>query len=178
MYCPQCAAQLVDSDKFCRACGVDLKAAAMALAKQPLSSKSGKKKTGEPKKEKTWMEMRSQGVRKTVEGATMIGSSLLICLGIILLSDNSSRMAMMGFWAVFFGWLAYWGIFSLASGLGAMMQAATMSPKAPQPGPAPLPLTVPDTDPLDNVGGPASLSVTENTTRSLEPAPKEYVAKE
>jgi zinc ribbon protein len=183
MYCPQCAAQLVDSDKFCRACGADLKATALALAQQPLSSKAGRKKNKEPKKEKTWMEKRSQGMRDAVVGATMVGGSLLIGLVINILNGPAGPDSVPGMavWAVFFGWMACWGVFSLASGLGAIAQAATMGPKAAQPEPPEFdaaPLTVPDTDPLDNAGVKPLLSVAENTTRSLEPAHKEYVAKE
>lgn len=78
MYCPQCAAQLVDNDKFCRACGADLKAVAVALVGQQLASNAGKIKIKAPKKEKTWMEKRSQGMRKTAEGATMDCTSSVI----------------------------------------------------------------------------------------------------
>src|SRR5262245_57553743 len=73
MYCPQCSVQLVDGDKFCRACGADLKTVALALAGQQLPSKAGKNKTRAPKKEKTWMEKRGEGVLKAVEGATLLG---------------------------------------------------------------------------------------------------------
>ena len=178
MYCPQCAAQLVDSDKFCRACGADLKSVAIALAKQPLSSKGGKNKSNAPEKELSWTEKRGQGVRKAAEGATLIGASLLICLGINLLSNHPDRIALMGIWAIFFGWIAFVGALTLASGIGAIAQAASMRAKAPQSQPIDDPETVPDTDPLINPSLYPSLSVTENTTRSIEPAPKEYAAKE
>lgn len=174
MYCPKCAAQLVDSDKFCRACGADLKSVALALAKQSLS-KANKNKTRTLKKEKTWMEKRSQGLRKTAEGATMIGASLLIGLVINLVSSHPDRV---GIWAAFFGWIACWGVFSLASGIGAIAQGAGMRAEAQRTEPAHAPVIVPDTDPLDNSSLPPMLSVSENTTRSLEPSPREYVAKE
>ena len=175
MYCPQCAAQLADSDKFCRACGADLKAAALALAKQPLSSKSGKNKAGVPKKEKTELEKRGQGMRKAAEGATMLVGSLLIGLLIQLLFNHQDPL---GIWVVFFGWMAGLGVFRLASGLGAIMQASAVGSTAGEPQSVDNPVTVPDTDPLDNPGLQPLLSVTENTTRSLEPAPQEYIAKE
>ncbi|HEU0185388.1 MAG TPA: zinc ribbon domain-containing protein [Blastocatellia bacterium] len=175
MYCPQCAAQLADSDKFCRACGADLKAAALALAKQPLSSKVGKNKTKAPKKEKTPMEKRSEGVRDAVEGATMIGAALLVGAVFFLLGEHPARMII---WAGIFGWIAIWGIFSLASGLGAIMEIASMGSRAMASQPVDNPGTVPDTDPLDNSGISPLLNVTENTTRSLEPAPREYATKE
>ncbi|HEX5084072.1 MAG TPA: zinc ribbon domain-containing protein [Blastocatellia bacterium] len=178
MYCPQCAAQLVDSDKFCRACGADLKAAALALAQQPLPSKSGKNKAGAPKKEKAELEKQGQGLRKAAEGATMLAGSLLIGLLIRLLFNHQDPL---GIWVVFFGWMAAMGVFRLASGLGAIMQASSVGAVGStdeEPQPVDNPVTVPDTDPLDNPGLQPLLSVTENTTRSLEPAHKEYVAKE
>lgn len=164
MYCPQCAAQLVDNDKFCRACGADLKALALALADNQLPSKTGKKKTKAPKKEKTWMEKRSQGVRNAVEGATMIGATLLAGVAFFLLGNNPNRMAI---WAGIFGWMACWGVISLASGLGAIMEAASMGAKATQPQPAADPGTVPDTDPLESTMLFPPPSVTEYTTESL-----------
>ena len=178
MYCPQCAAQLVDSDKFCRACGADLKAAALTLAKQPLSPKSGRNKIVAPDKEKTWMEKRGQGIRKTVEGATMLMGSLLIGLLIPLIFHHQDPL---GIWVVFFGWMACMGVFRLASGLGAVMQASSMGSmgaKAAAPQPVDEPLRVPDTDPLADPSQYHSFSAKENTTRSLEPAPKELVTKE
>jgi len=167
MYCPRCASQSVDDAKFCRSCGANLEAVALALADQQIPSKAGKKKNKEPKKEKTSMEKRSQGLRKVVEGTTMLGVSLLIGLGINLLNVHPDRMAVMGFWVVFFGWLAYWGVFSLASGLGAIVQAATMGPPAPQSQPDDNPGTVPDTDSLSSPALFPPPSVTEYTTESL-----------
>ena len=178
MYCPRCAAQLVDSDKFCRACGADLKTVALALAKQSLSSKAGKNKIKAMEKEETWLEKRSQGVRKAAEGATMLVGSLLIGLIINLLTHHPDPAIPIGIWAIFFGWLACRGVFELASGLGSIMQAAVMGTKAIEAQPVDDPGTVPDTDPLDIPGLSPSLSVIESTTRSLEPAPKEYLAKE
>jgi zinc ribbon protein len=178
MYCPRCAAQSLDDAKFCRSCGADLKAVALALAGQNLPAKGGKDKAKRSKAEKSPEERRSKGARDAVEGATLIGGSLLICLAIHLLSDYPDRMALMGLWAVFFGWMACWGVFAIASGLGAIMQAASMGSKAALPQPADSPVKVPDTDPLADPAPSPLLSVTENTTRSLEPAPKEYAAKE
>src|SRR5262249_2326572 len=124
MYCPQCAAQLVDSDKFCRACGADLKAAAIALAKQPLSSKAGSNKTKEPEKEKTWTEKRGEGMRKAAEGTTILVGSLLIGLLIRLLFNHQNDP--LETWLIFIGLMAVIGVFRLASGLGAILQTASM----------------------------------------------------
>ena len=174
MYCPRCAAKCTDDTKFCRACGADLKVVALALAEQQLPSKDGKSAPPAPGREKTWIEKRGEGARKAVEGAIMLVGSLLICLAIHF-SNNHDPL---GIWVVFFGWMACWGVFRLASGLGAVMQAASMGSRAVAPQLADDPGTVPDTDPLDNPGLSPPLSVTENTTRSIKPVPKEYAAKE
>jgi zinc-ribbon domain len=174
MYCPRCAAQSLDDAKFCRSCGADLKVVALALAEQQLPSKAGENETKAPEKEQTWTEKRSQGVRKAAEGATMLVGSLLICLAIHF-SNNHDPL---GIWVVFFGWMACWGVFAIASGLGAIMQAASMGSKAALPKPADEPVKVPDTDPLADPSPSPLLSVTEDTTRSLEPTPKEYATKE
>lgn len=178
MYCPRCAAQSIDDAKFCRSCGADLKTVALALAGQNLPAKGGKNKDKSPKAEKSPEEKRSKGVRDAIEGTILICGSLLICLAINLLSNHPDRIALMGLWAVFFGWMACWGVFAIASGLGAVMQAASMGSKAALPQPADEPVKVPDTDPLAGPAPSPLLSVTENTTRSLDPAPKEYAAKE
>jgi zinc ribbon protein len=177
MYCPRCAAQSVDDAKFCRSCGADLKSVALALAGQNLPAKGGKGKAKRSNAEKSPEEKRSKGVRDAIEGATLLVGSLLICLAINLLSNHPDRIAVMGLWAVFFGWMACWGVIAIASGLGAAMQAASMGSKAALPQPADDPVKVPDTDPLTDPAPSPLLSVTENTTRSLEPIPNEHAAK-
>ena len=93
----------------------------------------------------------------------MLVGSLLICLAIHF-SNNHDPL---GIWVVFFGWMACWGVFSLASGLGAIMQAASMGAKTPRSQPAADPGTVPDTDPLASTMLFPPPSVTEYTTESL-----------
>jgi hypothetical protein len=73
----------------------------------------------------------------------------------------------MGLWAVFFGWMACWGVFAIATGLGAIMQAASMGAKALRSQPVADPGTVPDTDPLESTKLFPPPSVTEYTTESL-----------
>src|SRR5262245_42123472 len=164
MYCPQCAAQLIDSARFCRACGADLKAVALALADQYPPANTVKKKTKAAKPEKSWLEKRGEGVRKAIEGATMLGATLLAGVAFSLLSSHPDRMII---WAWIFGWLGFWGVISLAAGLGAIMEAASMGSKALSSQPAEDPETVPDTDPPASPRLSSPLSVTEYTTESL-----------
>jgi hypothetical protein len=167
MYCPRCAAQSIDDPKFCRSCGADLKAVALSLAGQNLPAKGGNAKAKSAKAGKSPEEKRGKGVRDAIEGATLLAGSLLICLAINLLSNHPDRIAVMGLWAVFFGWMACWGVFSIASGLGAIMQAASMGSKAALPQQADDSVKVPDTDPLASAMVFPTPSITEHTTQSL-----------
>ncbi len=67
MYCPRCAAQTVDDAKFCRSCGADLKAVALALAGQNLPAKSCKDKAKSHKAGKSPEEKRGKGVRDAMK---------------------------------------------------------------------------------------------------------------
>jgi hypothetical protein len=147
----------------------------LALTGQDLPSKGAKDKAKSHKAGKSPEEKRSKGVRDAIEGAILLAGSLLICLAINLLSNHPDRLAVMGLWAVFFGWMACWGVFGIATGLGAIMQAESMGAKALRSQPIADPGTVPDTDPLEGTMLFPPPSVTEYTTESLgahAPSPK------
>jgi zinc-ribbon domain len=111
MYCPQCATQNADNAKFCRACGTDLGAVASVL-------------TSKVPPPGAWLEKYGEGKRKVIMGAILMGAALLIgglpalFLGVIF------EWVML--WTVFFGWLAGWGVVSLASGVGEVVKSKTM----------------------------------------------------
>lgn len=167
MYCPRCAAQSIDDPNFCRSCGADLKSVALSLTGQNLPAKGGKSKAKGASAGKSHEEKRGKGVRDAIEGTTLLVGSLLICLAINMLSNHPDRIAVMGLWAVFFGWMACWGVFSIASGLGAIMEVASMGSRAALPQPADDRVKVADTDPLASNMIFPTLSITEHTTESL-----------
>ena len=111
MYCPQCATQNSDSARFCRACGTDLAAVALALAnKFPAHG--------------AWLEKYGEGRHKVSMGAILLGAALLIGAVPALFLGVIFPLVML--WTVFFGWMAGWGIVSLASGVGEMVKSKTM----------------------------------------------------
>lgn len=111
MYCPQCAAQNTDNAKFCRACGTDLEAVALAL-------------TNKFPPPGAWLEKYGEGKHKVIKGAILLGAALLIGGVPALFMGVIFPLVML--WTVFFGWLAGWGIVSLASGVGEMVESKTM----------------------------------------------------
>ena len=111
MYCPQCATQNTDNAKFCRTCGTDLEAVALVLTnKFPLPG--------------AWLEKYGESKHKVIRGAILLGAALLIGSVPALFIEVSFPLVML--WTVFFGWMAGWGIVSLASGVGEMVKSKTM----------------------------------------------------
>lgn len=111
MFCPQCATQNTDNAKFCRTCGTDLEAVALVLTnKVPLPGAS--------------LEKYAESQHKIIMGAMLLGAALLIGAIPALFIGVIFQLVMV--WTVFFGWMAGWGIVSLASGVGEMVKAKTM----------------------------------------------------
>src|ERR687894_2709598 len=111
MYCPQCATQNIDNGKFCRACGTDLEAVALVL-------------TNKLPPPGAWLEKYGEGKHKVIKGAILLGAALLIGGVPALFMGVIFPLVML--WTVFFGWVAGWGIVSLASGVGEMAKSKTM----------------------------------------------------
>jgi hypothetical protein len=166
MYCPQCATQNIDNAKFCRACGTDLETVALVLTnKLPLPG--------------AWLEKYGEGKHKVIRGAILLGAALLIGVIPALFIGVSFPLVML--WTVFFGWMAGWGIVSLASGVGEMVKSKTMLRQMKRfdsglttnepPG---LSSAAHAPRMLDDVTGakpPSPLSVTEHTTELLGERP-------
>ena len=111
MYCPRCATQNTGDAKFCRTCGTDLEAVALVLTnKVPLPG--------------AWLEKYGESKRKVIMGALLLGAALLIGGVPALFIGVIFPLVML--WTVFFGWMAGWGIVSLASGVGEMVKSKTM----------------------------------------------------
>lgn len=167
MYCPQCATQNTDNAKFCRACGTELEAVALALAdKSPLPG--------------AWLEKYGEGKHKVIMGAILLGAALLIGVVPALFIGVSFPLVML--WTVFFGWMAGWGVVSLASGAGEVVKSKTMLRQTKRFGggltttePSGLSSAAHEPRMLDDVpsGKPYSpLSVTEHTTELLGERPR------
>jgi len=110
VYCPQCATQNTDNAKFCRTCGTDLEAVALVLTnKFPLPG--------------AWLEKYGESKHKVTMGAILLGSALLIGGVPALFIEELFLWVILS--TFFFGWMAVWGIFSLAS-VGEMVKSKTM----------------------------------------------------
>ncbi|HKS27936.1 MAG TPA: hypothetical protein VJS44_08960 [Pyrinomonadaceae bacterium] len=128
-----------------------------------------------------WLERYGEGKRKVITGTILLGASLLLggvpalFLGVIF--------PLVMLWTVFFGWMAGWGIVSLASGVGEVVKSKTMLRQMKQfegglttPGLSELSSAAHEPRMLDDATKTkpySPLSVTENTTELLsEPPPR------
>ncbi|HEY9402864.1 MAG TPA: hypothetical protein VIQ24_09220 [Pyrinomonadaceae bacterium] len=71
-----------------------------------------------------WLEKYAESKHKIIMGAMLLGAALLIGGVPALFIGVSFPLVML--WTVFFGWMACWGIVSLASGVGEMVKSKTM----------------------------------------------------
>jgi hypothetical protein len=169
VYCPRCAAQNLDDAKFCRACGTNLKAVALALADEyPPTQKGVEKEQGE----RNWLERRSEAMGAMTKGAGLLGASLLIGVALGLFSNQPDWIII---WVGLAGWMACWGFISLTNGLHALMESRFMARQLQQ-AKEPLAQSSVDGEKL-LMGAPATSklsfppSVTEHTTELLTNQP-------
>ena len=121
MYCPQCATPYSDGAKFCRACGQELEAVALALSGKPVSPAPTGKDKREPKTKQDWLEQHSAGIVGITKGGILLTVSLLVGVALALFLPGDVPWILI--WLVFFGWLACWGGIELANGVGGVLEA-------------------------------------------------------
>lgn len=123
MYCPRCASQNADGTKFCRGCGSDIETISLMLADQATSAKITKDADKKPIIVENSLGKRAKGVRNTIQGSILLAAALLIGIALALFSGKDDWIII---WTIFFGWMAGWGIVSLALGVGTLMELRTM----------------------------------------------------
>lgn len=178
MYCPRCATPNADDSKFCRSCGTELEAVALALSgKSAAPEKGGAGQVG-PKTARDWAEKHIEGVGGVTRGSILLAVSLLVGIAMALFMPASFKapwmlLWMVFFWVVLFGWMAVWGGIQMAYGIGGVLEAKsrlrllgrTVDATAPEPLPRGEAAQIAN-DHAAFVPAPRA-SVTEGTTRHL-----------
>lgn len=179
MYCPRCASQNADGTKFCRACGTDVETIRLVLAEQPSTAP---KNSNETNQDLVIIEerlgKRAKAVRNAFQGVILLAAAFLLGIALALFSAKDDWIIL---WTVFFGWMAVWGIVSLALGIGAVMELRTLSRRSELTAPRSVSLT---SRQLADAGDSIiradasttpellpSPSVTEHTTKQLIKSP-------
>jgi zinc-ribbon domain len=177
MYCPGCAAPNPDGAKFCRSCGIELEAVALALRGESTAppAEVGANKS-EPQTAQDWLAKHGEGVKGITTGVSLLVVSALI--GVAMAFFVPGHIPWILAWAVLVGWMAFWGGIELGNGVAGVLTArsrlrlmgregggSAVDVTPQQSLTASEPPTI--TDPSAAVRPPPPLSVTEGTTRKL-----------
>jgi hypothetical protein len=172
MFCPQCAVQNQDQTKFCRNCGMDLRAVGLALNAQLASRLEDNAEEKSPK----WLKRQNDGIHGVVRGVLLAKASVLLGVALALFSGNPDWVII---WLVLCGWLLVWGAIELGSGISSLIQSRIMQRRidrlaglaiAPPSAVSALPAAedtqrMPETAAAREASSP--LSITEQTTAPL-----------
>lgn len=184
MYCPQCATPNADDVKFCRSCGRELEAVALALSGKPAKPDKGGASRVEPKTAQDWAEKHIEGVSGITRGSILLAVPLLAGVAMALFMPASFvapwiLLWMVFFWVVLFGWMAVWGGIQMAYGISGVLEAKRRLRLMGLTGESPA-VDAPTPESLPHGGEPriadahaafvpaSRASVTEDTTRRLD----------
>jgi zinc-ribbon domain len=120
MFCPQCAAENQDHTKFCRNCGMDLRAVGLALNALLMPRPKGSDVEGKNSK---WLKRESDGIHSVVQGVLLSVMSVLLGVALALFSNKPDWIII---WLIFCGWLAVWGTIEMGSGISDLIQSRIM----------------------------------------------------
>jgi len=121
MFCPRCAAQNLDDAKFCRGCGTNLEAVALALADKYHPAKGDGGLADDPFQ--SWLTTRRDSVNKVAKGFGMLVSSLLIGAALGFFSNTHDWIII---WMCLVGWMVVWGVMGIVSGTAGLMESRFM----------------------------------------------------
>jgi hypothetical protein len=178
MYCPQCATPNADDVKFCRSCGRELEAVALALGGKPAKPARTGANKAEPRTAQDWMGKHIEGVSRITRGSILLTVSFLIGAAMALFMPASFDAPWILIWTVFFGWMAVWGGIEVAYGISGVLEAKSrlrlLGPAGERPSAeATTRELLEGGEPAPTAGAPDALaptprvSVTEGTTRHL-----------
>ena len=128
MFCPLCATPNADDVKFCRSCGKELEAVALALSGQSAKPSKGGANQVAPQTARDLAEKHIEGVSSITRGSILLGVSLLVGAAMALFapavfSAPWMLLWMVFFWVVLFGWMAVWGGIQMAYGISGVLEA-------------------------------------------------------
>ncbi len=169
MFCPRCATQNLDGTKFCRTCGSNLETVALAMAGQSGAAvtNSALSKVGP-----SWIDKRRQAPKRFIKGGGLLTASALLGVALGVFSHEPDWIII---WLVLVGWMACLGIFSIASGIGDLLESRLLLRELKEasntfiPPHVNNPLAFADASTSPNLSLPPS--VTENTTNLLTKPP-------
>ena len=123
MFCPKCAAENIDQTRFCRGCGADIEAVALALNSQ-LTPRELLDSDDYPELIKQRTDLRIDGIRQLLRGALIFVTGLLLGIPLAVFGEGADWHAnWILVWLVLCGWLPVWGAFMTSTGLSNLIES-------------------------------------------------------
>jgi len=174
MFCPLCAAQNQDQTKFCRNCGADLKAVALAINSQaPVHPEISHTRDKRVELTEQWIKLHTDGIKSAIQGGLLMVTGVLFGTALAWFGKGDIQENWVLIWIIFCGWLPVWGAISLGDGLSKQYQSHlirrsmdTLTTTLSPPGvPAVETREFPETQTVPELSNASS--VTEQTTSPL-----------
>jgi zinc-ribbon domain len=177
MFCPKCGAENQDQTRFCRGCGTDLEAVALALNAQ-LIRPVEMRPTEESKMEMAQQRQQLQvdGIHRVVRGALIFATGCLLAVPLALFGKNTDwHSNWILIWLFMCGWLPVWGAITAGTGLSNLIHSRMMQRSINSLGFARTTVSTHGSGQTQRIGEaeyadevPAPVSASERTTASLE----------
>ncbi len=125
MFCPLCAAQNQDQTKFCRNCGADLKAVALALNSQaPVHPEISHTRNKVAEMTEQWIKLHTDAVKSAIQGALLMATGVLFGAALAWFGKGDIQENWVLIWIIFCGWLPVWGAIALGDGISKEVQSS------------------------------------------------------
>ena len=172
MYCPNCAAQIEETQKYCRSCGTDVSLVSQALEGQlPSNGAIGVHRGHSGRLRGRRREDRNP---PSIEGAVR---AFFLGLGFVFVSFAARKFAPAG--EIWWFWLLFPAFSWMGAGIGQFLklreqrrrqQESQFDSMTSQPTFTPLTTRMPENSAPTDSDPPSPSSVTEHTTKHLDPS--------
>jgi hypothetical protein len=175
MFCPDCGAKNPEQPKFCRGCGRNMEAVALAVNEQTIFSTSSRT-LDESLIELTraWLQSHSDGIQGIVQGTIVAAAGVLLGFPLYLFSTQADwHTNWILVWLVLCGWLPVLGAVRAGTGISKLIHSRTIRSSLDAFAAAanqPVAVKAGDTK---KIGASHPLSVTEDPTVELIPRSRE-----
>ena|SRR5215510_1278675 len=168
MFCPLCAAQNQDQTKFCRNCGADLKAVALAINSQgPALTEVSHTRDKRAELTEQIIKLHTDGIKSAIQGVLLMVTGVLFGTALAWFGKGDIQENWVLIWIIFCGWLPVWGAISLGDGLSKQYQSHLIRRSIDTLAAALSPPAVPAVETREFPEISNASSVTEQTTSPL-----------
>ena len=168
MFCPDCGANNPEHTRFCRGCGRNMEAVALAVSEQTVLSHPKTLDESLVELTRDWLKSQSDGIQEAVQGTIVAAAGVLLGFPLYLFSaqaDWHTNWILM--WLIFCGWLPVLGAVRTGTGITKLIYSRTIRRSLNAFVAAVKEPVVANTGDTKKIGASHPVSVTEDPTEQL-----------